>query len=166
AALPAEAQLRSVAVAGRLSFDVGSVFVSDTDRGIGGGLGLRLAFGDERAVWEVGGELDVAGYVGEGDGDPIVTAAVLVSYRGFSDGEGVRAYWTAGVGVGALGIAGGGLVIPFKAGAGVSVGHDGPAGLQIGVFDRFNLITTGGDPSREFINNLGVEVALRLGNWW
>src|SRR5687768_621805 len=122
--LPASlhAQTRSVSVAGRISYDRGGVFVSGTGSGIGGGLGVRLAFGDERAVWEVGAELDVAGYSGEGDGDPIFTGAVLVSHRAFSDGNGVRAYWTVGLGAGAVGVAGSGFVLPFKVGAGLSLG--------------------------------------------
>lgn len=160
----AEAALRSVSLAARLSFDVGSVFVSGTDNGIGGGVGLRLAFGDERVVWEVGGELDVAGYSGEGDGDPIFTGTLLVSRRGFAaSGGDARGYWTVGFGVGGLGVAGSGLVLPLKFGFGVSLGHGGGAGLELGVFNRFNLILTGGDPGTEFLNNLGVEAALRFG---
>jgi hypothetical protein len=163
--LPAalHAQTRSVSLAGRISYDRGGVFVSGTGSGTGGGLGLRLSFGDDRAVWEVGAELDVAGYEGEGDGDPIFMGTVLLSHRAFSDGDGVRAYWTVGVGAGGLAIAGSGFVLPFKLGAGVSLGHLGPAGLEIGVFNRFNLILTGGDPGRDYLNSVGVEAAIRFG---
>ena len=150
-----------VTVPARLSYDVGTVSVSETASGIGGGLGLRLAFGGQRGVWEVGAELDVAGYAGEGDGDPIFTGTVLVSRRGFASNGDVRGYWTVGFGIGGLAVGGSGLVLPLKVGAGASLGHGGPVGLQIGVFDRFNLVRSGG--VSETLNNLGVEVALRLG---
>ena len=164
-AAPAHAQVHSVSVAGRLGYDVGDLFVSGTDSGLGGGLGVRLAFGDERAVWEIGAELDVAGYVGQGDGDPIFIGTVLASYRGFSRPGPVRTYWTVGIGAGATAIAGSGFVLPFKAGVGIALGDWGPATAEIGVFDRFNLALTGDNPGKEYLNTVGIEVALRFETW-
>jgi hypothetical protein len=165
-AAPARAQVHSVSVAGRLAYDAGGLFVSGTQSGLGGGLGVRVAFGDDRAVWEIGAELDVAGYTAEADGDPIFIGTALASYRGFSRPAPVRTYWTVGIGLGGTAIAGAGLVLPFKAGFGITMGDWGPAAVEIGVYDRFNLVLTSGHPGKDYINSLGVEVALRFNGWY
>jgi hypothetical protein len=164
-AAPAHAQVHSVSVATRLGYDVGTLFVSGTDSGLGGGLGVRLGFGDERAVWEIGAEVDVAGYVGQGDGDPIFIGTVLASYRGFSRPAPVRTYWTVGIGASTVAIAGSGFLLPFKAGVGVVVGDWGPATVEIGVFDRFNLALGVDNQGKEYLNTFGVEIGLRFETW-
>src|SRR5688572_8876480 len=82
-AAPVSAEILSVSVAGRVSRDVGTVFVSGTESGPGGGIGVRASFGDDDVRWEPELSIDVAGFRGEGDGDPIFQGAFLVSRRAF-----------------------------------------------------------------------------------
>src|SRR5919106_7006031 len=85
ASLPgaAVAEFRSVSLSGRVSFDAGSIFVPGVESGIGGGVGARVGFGDARGQWELGFDADLAGYVGAGDGDPILQLAGSVGRRGY-----------------------------------------------------------------------------------
>ena len=156
------AEFRSVSVAGRVSFDAGTVFVPGVAKGIGGGVGLRVAFGDNRGEWVLGVDGDIAGFVGAGDGDPILQLAGSFSRRGFfGDDGGTRRFWVVGAGAGLVGIAGPGTAFPLKVGLGVALGERG--GLDVMVFNRFTSIYGGGDPAFDFINSTGVELALRLG---
>src|SRR5688572_11958165 len=83
APLPASADLLSVAAAVRVSRDIGTVFVSGTESGPGGGIGVRASFGDDDVRWEPELSIDVAGYSGEADGDPIFQGAFMLSRRAF-----------------------------------------------------------------------------------
>ena len=166
AASPAGAELMSVAVAGRVSRDVGTAFVSETESGPGGGIGVRASFGDDDVRWEPELSIDVAGYRGEGDGDPILQGAVLVSRRAFfffHGDRGARPWWSLGAGVGGLAIAGGGAIFPARIAIGVSLAPDADLGIEASVFNRFVLTSRGGDPSTEYINATGVEIAIRFG---
>jgi len=83
APLPARGELLSVSVAARASRDVGAAFVSGTESGPGGGIGVRASFGGDDVRWEPELSIDVAGYSGEADGDPIFQGAFIVSRRAF-----------------------------------------------------------------------------------
>ena len=163
---PARAEMLSVSVAARASRDVGTVFVSGTESGPGGGIGVRASFGDDDVRWEPELSIDVAGYSGEGDGDPILQAAILVSRRAFffRDDAGARPWWSLGAGVGGLGIAGAVAAFPIRAALGVSIAPDSDVGLEASVFNRFTLTSRRGDPSTEYINSTGVEIAVRFGH--
>jgi len=166
AASPAAADLMSVAVAGRVSRDVGTVFVSGTESGPGGGIGVRASFGDDDVRWEPELSIDVAGFSGEGDGDPIFQGAFLLSRRSyffFAGDRGARPWWSLGAGVGGLAIAGGGAIFPARAALGVSIAPGSSLGLEASVFNRFVLTSRRGDPSTEYINATGVEIAVRFG---
>jgi hypothetical protein len=163
--LPARADVLSVAVAARVSRDVGTVFVSGTESGPGGGIGVRASFGDDDVRWEPELSIDVAGYSGEGDGDPILAGTILVSRRAFFfyGDRGARPWWSLGAGVGALGIAGAAAAFPVRAAIGVSIAPDSDLGIEASVFNRFTLTSRSGDPSTEYINSTGVEIAVRFG---
>jgi hypothetical protein len=166
APLSARADLESVSVAARVSHDVGTVFVSGTETGPGGGIGVRASFGDDDVRWEPELSIDVAGFSGEADGDPIFQGAFLLSRRAFFftlGDRGARPWWSLGAGVGGLAIAGGGAVFPVRAALGVSIAPGSSLGLEASVFNRFALTSRGGDPSTEDINATGVEIALRFG---
>lgn len=166
APLPARADMLGVSVAGRVSRDVGTVFVSGTESGPGGGIGVRGSFGDDDVRWEPEISIDVAGYSGEGDGDPIFQGALLVSRRAFfffGGDRGARPWWSIGAGVGGLAIAGGGAIFPVRAALGVSIAPESDLGFEASVFNRFTLTSRSGDPSTEYINSTGVEIAVRFG---
>jgi hypothetical protein len=166
AASPASADLASVIVAARASRDIGTVFVSGTESGPGGGIGVRASFGDDDVRWEPELSIDVAGYTGEGDGDPIFQGAILISRRAFFfyDDRGARPWWSLGAGVGGLAIAGGGAIFPARIALGVSLAPDSSLGLEASVFNRFTLTSRSGDPATEYINSTGVEIAIRFGH--
>lgn len=160
---PARAELRSASVAGTLSFDAGTKFVSGVQKGTGGGLGLRIAFGDDRGEWTLGADADLAGFTGEADGDPILQLTGSLSRRGYIEAEGAgRPFWFVGAGAGIMGIAGPGAAFPLKAGLGVALGRG--AGLDLALFNRFTLVYGEGDPAWDFINSIGVELSLRFGS--
>jgi hypothetical protein len=164
--LPLRADVLAVAVAARVSRDVGTVFVSGTESGPGGGIGVRASFGDDDVRWEPELSIDVAGYSGEGDGDPIFQGAILVSRRAFfffHGDRGARPWWSVGAGVGGLAIAGGGAIFPARVALGVSLAPDSDLGIEASVFNRFTLTSRSGDPSTEYINSTGVEIAVRFG---
>jgi hypothetical protein len=162
---PAGAELLSASVAARVSRDIGTVFVSGTESGPGGGIGVRASFGDDDVRWEPELSIDVAGYAGEGDGDPIFQGSFIVSRRAFffHDDAGARPWWSLGAGVGGLAIAGGGAIFPVRFALGVSIAPDSSLGLEASVFNRFTLTSRSGDPSTEYINSTGVEIAVRFG---
>lgn len=164
-AVPARADVQSLVVAGRVSRDVGTVFVSGTESGPGGGIGARLSYGDDFVRWEPEVSVDIAGFKGEGDGDPILQAYVLVSRRQFFfyDDRGARPWWSVGAGVGALAVAGGAATFPVRVALGVSLAPDSNVGLEASIFNRFTLTSRSGDPSTEYINSTGVEIAVRFG---
>lgn len=82
--------------------------------------------------------------------------------RGYFGGDdGSRAYWLAGAGAGVLGIAGGRAALPLRAGLGISLG--GGTGVDLALFNRFTVLFGSGDPSVDFINSVGLELALRFG---
>jgi len=60
-----------------------------------------------------------------------------------------------------LGIAGGRAALPLRAGLGVSVGGD--TGVDLAIFNRFTVPFGSGDPAVDFINSVGLELALRFG---
>ena len=111
-------------MAARASRDVGTVFVSGTESGPGGGIGVRASFGDD---------------------------------------AGARPWWSLGAGVGGLAIAGGAAAFPVRVALGVSLAPDSDLGLEASVFNRFVLTSKSGDPSTEYINATGVEIAIRFG---
>ncbi len=165
-ASPSRADVMSVAVAGRVSRDIGTVFVSGTESGPGGGIGVRASFGDDDVRWEPELAIDVAGFRGEGDGDPIFQGYVLVSRRQFfffAGDRGARPWWSVGAGVGGLAIAGGGAIFPARVALGVSLAPGSDVGIEASVFNRFVLTSRSGDPSTEYINATGVEIAVRFG---
>jgi hypothetical protein len=165
-ASPASAELRGLAVAARVNHDVGTIFVSGTEKGPGGGVALRLSFGDDDVRWEPEVAIDVAGFSGEGDGDPIFMGTLILarkSYFGYGGRAGARTWWSLGAGAGALAIGGGGAVFPARIALGVTLAPDSDFGLELSAFNRFALTSTGGDPSTEYINSTGVELAVRFG---
>lgn len=161
----ASAQMRSFSVAGRVSHDVGTVFVSGTESGPGGGIGARVSFGDDDVRWEPEVSIDVAGFKGAGDGDPIFQGTFLVARRAFFflDDEGARPWWSLGAGVGGLAIAGGGAAFPARFALGVSLAPRSSLGLEASVYNRFVFISTGRNEARAYINSTGVEIAVRFG---
>jgi len=154
-------EFQAATAAIRASYDVGSLSVPDTDRGIGGGVALRAGFGDRHVSWEVGAELDVAGYTGAGDGDPIFTLAATI-HRRASLSEGA-AFWRAGAGIGFLGLGADAVALPLTVGLGVDLAPRSSVGVELVAFERLTLAFSQGDPSTDFINGLGVELALRFG---
>ena len=161
----ASAEMRSLALAARVNRDVGTVFVSGTESGPGGGIGARLSFGDDDVRWEPEVNLDVAGFTGEGDGDPIVQGTILVSRRAFffHDGAGARPWWSIGAGAGMVAIAGAAAAFPVRVALGVSLAPGSSLGLEASLFNRFTLTSRSGDPSTEYVNSTGVELAVRFG---
>jgi hypothetical protein len=152
----------SFSLGAKATYDAGTRFVPGVQSGIGAGAALRLTFGDDRRRWELALDADIAGYQGEGDGDPILQLAASLARRGyFGDGRGARPYWFAGAGVGVVGIAGAGTAFPLRAGVGVAMG--GHAGLDLALFNRFTPIVGGGDPALDFMNSIGLELSLRFG---
>jgi hypothetical protein len=157
---PAAAE-SSVSLGAKATYDAGTRFVTGVQSGLGAGTALRITFGGDRRRWEFALDADVAGFQGEGDGDPILQLAASLARRAyFGDGRGARPYWFAGAGFGVLGIAGGGAAFPLRVGLGVSVGAG--LGLDFAVFNRFTVVGSG-DPALDFINSVGVEVSLRFG---
>ena len=154
-------EFQAATAAIRASYDVGTLSVPDTDRGIGGGVALRAGFGDRDISWEVGAELDVAGYTGAGDGDPIFTLAATIHRRASLGGG--AAFWRAGAGVGFLGVGANAVALPLSVGLGVDLAPHSDVGVELVVFERLTLAFSQGDPSTDFINGLGVELALRFG---
>ena len=160
----AGADVRSLALAARASRDVGTVFVSGTESGWGGGISARLSFGGEAVRWEPEVALDFAGFPAEGDGDPIVQGTILLSRRAFfsRDTDGARPWWSLGAGAGVLRIAGTGGAFPVRLAFGASLGARSLVGLEASVFNRFTLTTNDRDGT-EYVNATGVELALRFG---
>jgi hypothetical protein len=153
-------EFRGVRVGVRAGFDVGSLSVPGTDHGIGGGVGLRAAFGDERAAWELGAELDVAGYVGAGDGDPLFLLAATIARRaGLGDGPG---FWRAGLGAGIFGVGADAAALPVSVGLGLDLAPRAGVGVELMAYDRFTLAFTGGDPGVDYVNSLGIELSVRF----
>jgi hypothetical protein len=161
----ASAQMRSLALAGRLSRDVGTVFVSGTESGPGGGIAARLSFGDDDVRWEPEVGLDVAGFRGQGDGDPIVLGTIMVSRRAFFfyDDESARPWWSIGAGAGMAAIADAAAAFPIRVALGVSLAPRDSLGMEASIFNRFTLTSKSGDPSTEYVNATGVELAIRFG---
>ena len=158
----ADAEVRSFSLGAKGTYDAGTVFVTDVATGFGAGAALRLTFGDDDRRWDLAVDADIAGFQGEGDGDPILQLAASVARRGYFGGDdGPRAYWFAGAGVGALGLAGGAAAFPLRVGVAVSFGGD--VGLDLAVFERFTAVAGGGDPAFDYVNTIGVEAALRFG---
>jgi hypothetical protein len=162
ASSPAAAEVKSLSLGVKATYDAGTVFVTGVATGIGAGAAMRLTFGGEDTRWELAVDADIAGFQGEGDGDPILQLAASLARRGyFGDGGGARPYWFAGAGAGVLGLAGARTAFPLRAGLGISVGGD--VGLDLAVFERFTVLYGSGDPAFDYINTVGVEVALRFG---
>ena len=161
----AQADVRSLALAARASHDVGTVFVTGTESGWGGGISARLSFGGDAVRWEPEVALDFAGYPAPGDGDPIVQGTILLSRRAFfsRDTDVARPWWSVGAGAGVLRIAGVGGAFPFRAALGLSLGTRSLVGLDASVFNRFTLTTTEREPGTEYVNATGVELAIRFG---
>jgi hypothetical protein len=156
--------VESVALAGRIGRDVGTLFVSGTESGTGGGVGLRFSFGDADARWEPEIDMDVAGYKGQGDGDPVVQASLMLSRRAFlGRGTDARPWWSLGAGAGWARIAGAATIFPVRLALGLSIAPQSSVGLEASLFNRFTLATGSGDPGTEYINTAGVEVAVRFG---
>jgi hypothetical protein len=157
---PTAAEVRSVALGIKGTYDAGTPFVTGVATGFGAGAALRLTFGAEEPRFELALDADFAGFTGEGDGDPILQLAASLARRGYF-GDGGRAYWFAGAGAGVLGIAGGRAALPLRAGLGISLG--GGTGLDLAVFNRFSVVFGSSDPAVDFINSVGIEAALRFG---
>jgi hypothetical protein len=162
AAAPAVAEFRSFSLAAKGSWDAGTKFVSDVETGFGIGGGLRGAFGNDRREWVVCADADIAGFTGEADGDPILQLTGSVLRRSYFESDGGnRPFWFAGAGVGVLGIAGSGVAFPLQAGLGMAFGRD--SGVNLSLYNRFSPIYGDGDPAWDFINSVGIELALRIG---
>jgi hypothetical protein len=163
-ARPASAEVHSAFLALRSGYDVGSVAVPDTDSGLGLGASLRLALGD-RGAWLLGLDADFAGYTGSADGDPILHLALVASRRwelGPAAGS-KRLYTSLGGGVGVQGLASGGVVFPLRAALGLALFAQSGIGLDVALFERFTPVGSDGDPAWEFVNSLGLEIAVRFG---
>ena len=161
-AAPAEAELRGGSVALRRGYDVGNVAVPATESGLGLGASLRVRLG---SAWELGLEGDIAGYSGSADGDPILHLAVLASRRwDFGrTGAATRPYASAGAGFGLQGLAAGGAVFPLRVALGLEFFADHGAGLDLALYDRFAPVHGDGDPAWEYVNSVGLELAVRFG---
>jgi hypothetical protein len=152
---------QGIAVSLGAGWDVGSLSVPGTEQGLGGGVALRAAFGSERAAWELGAELDVAGYAGSADGDPLFLLAASLARRGaLGSGAG---FWRAGVGAGVFGVGADAAALPLSLGLGVDLTPRSSVGLELAAFERLTLAFSGGDPGADYVNSLGVELALRFG---
>lgn len=160
----ANAEVQSASLAVRRGYDVGSVAVPDTDGGLGLGASLRLALGDG-GDWVLGLEGDVAGYSGSADGDPILHLALVASRRWdlSPPDASKRLYTTLGAGVGVQGLASGGAVFPVRAALGVDVFARNTIGLDLSLYERFAPVRSDGDPAWEFVNSVGLEIAVRFG---
>jgi hypothetical protein len=115
--------------------------------------------------WELGAEADIAGYTGSADGDPILHLAFIASRRwdfGAPDASS-RAYCSIGGGLGLQGLATGGTVLPLRAALGLALFGTSPVGLDLALYERFAPVHGDGDPAWEFVNSVGVELALRFG---
>lgn len=162
AASPAwAAGFQGVTLAARAGYDVGGLSVPATEQGVGGGVALRAAFGSARAAWELGAELDVAGYVGAGDGDPLFLLAATVARRGSLGGG--QGFWRAGIGAGRYGLGADAFALPLSVGLGLDLAPRARAAVELVAFERLALAFTGGDPGVEYVNTLGVELSLRVG---
>lgn len=158
---PASAGVRSLSVGVKGTYDVGTPFVTGTASGLGAGAALRFTFGADHTRWELSLDADIAGFTGEGDGDPILQLAASLGRREYIGHAAPRLYWFAGAGAGILGLAGARTAFPLRVGLGVSVG--GATGLDLALFERFTVLHGSGDPAFDYINTVGVEVALRFG---
>lgn len=161
AVAPAAAEMRSLSLGVKGTYDAGTPFVSEVATGFGAGAALRLTFGDDAARWELAVDADIAGFVGEGDGDPILQLAASLARREYFGHANPRLYWFAGAGAGLLGLAGGRSAFPLRVGLGVSLGGD--TGVDLALFERFTIVRGSGDPAFDYINTVGVELALRFG---
>jgi hypothetical protein len=163
AASPARADVLDIIVAGRASQDFGTTFVTGTESGPGAGLGLRASFGDDDVRWEPEVSIDVTGFDGEVDGDPIVEALFLISRRSFFfyGDRGGRPWWSIGAGVGGVLGARGGAAFPARVAIGVSLAPASSVGLEASIFNRFTLVSTSSEHG--YINSTGVEIAVRFG---
>ena len=162
----ARADMLSLSVAARASQDIGTTFVTGTESGPGGGIGVRAPFGDDSVRWEPELSVDIAGFSGEGDGDHIVQGTFLISRRAFFfyDDAGGRPWWSIGTGVGGVWGPRGGAAFPIRVAIGVSLATDSPLGLEASIFNRFALVSIGGDSGGSgYINSTGVEIAVRFG---
>jgi hypothetical protein len=162
---PAAADFRSASFAVRSGYDVGSVAVPGTDDGLGLGGSLRIALGDTGGAWELGAEADIAGYSGSADGDPILHLAFMASRRWDfgAPGDSSRAYGCIGAGIGLQGLATGGTVFPLRAALGIALFARSTVGLELALYERVAPVHGDGDPAWEFVNSVGVELALRFG---
>lgn len=162
-ARPARAEFRSVVPALGVVRDRGSAFVPGSESGLGVNAALRARFGGERVQWELGGEIAIAGYATEADGDPILQMAATVARRE-ALGESGRFFWMAGVGAGSASLGGSGAAFPLRLGAGMALGRrDAAVGLELTAFDRLVVFVGDGERRTDTLNGLGVELALRLG---
>jgi hypothetical protein len=158
----ATAELRTVSLGVKGTYDAGTPFVTGVATGVGAGAALRLTFGGDDARWELAVDADIAGFPGEGDGDPILQLAASLARRSYFGGsDGARPYWFAGAGAGVLGLAGARTAFPLRAGLGLSLGGD--VGVDLAAFERFTVLRGGGDPAFDYINSVGLEVALHFG---
>jgi hypothetical protein len=151
---------QGITLAGRLGFDAGSLSVPDTGHGFGGGVALRSAFGDERKAWELGAELDVAGYTGSGDGDPLFQLALTLARR---SSWGASGFWRAGAGAGLFGVGADAFALPLGIGMGIDLAPRSGTSVELMVFERLTLAFSDGTPGVDYVNTLGVELALRFG---
>jgi hypothetical protein len=164
AAVPARAEMHGVTVAGRFS----SPLSSDIGQGVrtdgGGGLSLRLRFGDEdHTRWELGLEGDAIGTVDTGDDDPIVQLAVMVGRRGdFGDSGSLRPFWFVGAGVGGSALGATGFLVPLRAGLGLALAPRRGFGLELSGYERVGIVR-GGTPDWTVTEGLCVELGLGVG---
>jgi hypothetical protein len=156
------AEVQSFSLAAKGTFDAGTPFVTGVATGFGAGAALRLTFGSDHTRWELALDADFAGFTGEGDGDPVLQLAASLARREYFGHAAPRLYWFGGAGAGLVGIAGGRAAFPLRVGLAVSFGN-GATGLDLAVFERFTVLYGSGDPAFDYINSVGIEVALRFG---
>ena len=162
---PAAAEWRGLSLGLRASHDVGSPFVSGTESGTGGGAFVRGSVGGDEVEWQFGAELDIAGYTGEGDSDPIAQLTGNVARRawlGRRDAS-TRGFWSLGAGAGIVAIAGSAAAFPLQLKLGVALGRGQSVGVELAAVERLTLVVKEGDPAVEPINGLGLELAIRFG---
>lgn len=165
-AATASADFRGVLVSGHVSYDIGNAYVPDTERGAGGGVGLRFLLGGRDHLLELGAEANLAGYESSGDGDPILTVFATIAWRRYlrAEGQGARPYFSLGTGYGGVGIAGNDeAAVPLRAALGLSLARQSGVGLDLALFNRLTLIHMGDFPGGKVINGTGIELAIRFG---
>jgi hypothetical protein len=155
-----QARAAEVRLGGGPGWSLGSVGVSGIETGIGGGVEGGAYFGSGRSAGGFFLTVDVAGYVGSGDGDPILSGSAEGRYRRFLAGpdDRVRPYVAAGGGLGLVILLGVGASVFGE--AGVDWSRPGGPHLGIALRERLAFIGSGGSPPAEPLNTIQLVASL------